>query len=491
MEESPPSFARTASPPHVNSSSLGSKTRFEDRKVHLDSYETASALGSEPAEPCYGRKTGLEGFVSEDGQGKASGAGEENDFESEQLAWRMRELEIQVNGEDDVLPSASPQASLDSAYPSVGLHSVSKSPFVPGVDGNAAGDLKDSRSVEAWRSGLLKDAQPAQPVLTPDAPLSAKAESKRPPHSLQPLIVLPTTHTPRPPSNDVTPLASSMNSDVPATARAAVEGFALVRPETFDPSRLPLPDVPDNYVFPDNGGRASFLRVQQPEEQQHAGPQKGETTKVSSTPASPALPPTIVYPSPPSAFSGISTPSIGSPPNGQADERAAYLFPPTLPRPPSNPASLVNLYFDNSPGHASSTASPVVEAPLEDVGGAVLLEREREKVAKLEKELLLLKALVDSQSREQRKVGEVEAGLLAEGIDTRPLALPPDVSHLASANPFLAPDMSASTGHDRVHGRGLRVWVDEHWDCLPWLAGQRGVSVVALEAVSPQPGREG
>ncbi|GAA6009832.1 hypothetical protein JCM10207_002125 [Rhodosporidiobolus poonsookiae] len=495
------------------------------------SFASVSHDGTEPALPVVGRKTGCEGWINEGGQSLSGAAGEGGDEVGAQLAWRMKSLELNRKSEDEGGPPVSPQASPDPAFPSIALGGA---PHFPASESRylstphlatsaalsadyaaahqsptltpssavfslhsrpltvASGLVASSRSsddgdgaqtdvhgdVEGWRASLQLPSNPSSGCasFTP----SRSNSLPRPVGPLPPFVLLP----PQPAlpvlvTEDATPLADPLV----AATEAAVSTFSLFHCDPVDPQALPLPAVPDDYIFPDQHGRASFSRTPPPSSSSHPGWRK-------PVPGSPALKPVLVFPSPPSAFSTIPTPS------GSADDKppgVPTLQLPPLTSKPSNPDSLLDLYRRG--GGSSSEGGPSPDDAL---------ERAQARIRRLEGE-------VERLTREGEQVGKVnpgsggavgaalEAALAEQGLDAstdlvlllpsslsrlstcprcaRPLSppSPPEPSYYypsAVANHFLRSDEAGS-------GARAQLWADEHWDCLPWLAGGgEGVRVV-------------
>ncbi|GAA5887064.1 hypothetical protein JCM6882_009435 [Rhodosporidiobolus microsporus] len=413
------------------------------------SFASATHDGSSPSIPVFGRKTGLEGYVDEEGTSMITAAGE-GDVEGCQLAWRMRALELGEKSEEGGGEAGAATTSPDTSFPSLSIgtsphHPVSQSHFLPNAI--TADDLNTLGAVTQWRAAL-KEAHKTPTPTAPHSPsLPSLAISPDKLSSPPSLFLLP-------PSCEHSPHSSLAGGATPLARPEPVKelvslssDFNLHHGDVLDPGALPLPDVPTDYVFPDANGRASFSSEPFSPPPYGFGRAEMDTTS-TPPPSSPPLPPVKVIPSPPSAFSASSSATGASPLPPLA--LSASLFPPSLKQKASNPESLIDLYRRDGSRRESFGEEEGDEA---QVG-----EYEDEAARAFEREM----------ETERRVQGEAFGNAASEfagkyGVELPILLLPASFSANSNCPYCLLPL------HDDP-----QTWADEHWACLPFLLGSTG-----------------
>ncbi|GAA6030677.1 hypothetical protein JCM8097_006267 [Rhodosporidiobolus ruineniae] len=463
------------------------------------SFDTASSGGSEPAIPVYGRKTGVEGYIAEEGSGmrgdgsaaSASGSsGEESErevtpeeeeldkMERRKLSRRIEaekarvseelRISVELHGEAHMKPLAA-QAVTSLAYPSINLGGAphlpaSQSLFAP-IPLPKDGDLDIQRradTVDEWRAALRDAHQvsvPTRPASEGSNSALATATTSTPKPVVTkpslPVLVLPPPFPPtcKASSQQSTPVAHDFQPSFPpfsfpfsgsaaSSPAASIVGdpFQLFHPDlTTDPGKLPLPDAPGagDYVFPDGRGRASFSS------ESTIGGGGGGRSESRSRSRSPGT-----------------------------KEKATTLAPPALGHKASNPESLSDLY----------------RRPEEDEG-----EQEKAEEEKRGRPCGMVAAASDAGDSDEDEEGkEVEQKQVVEAVDPAKhilLSLPPSLAHLSHCprchrplSPIRSssPSAYAADEHDGEKAK-LQLWAEEHWNCVPWVAGGEGVRVVVGE----------
>ncbi|GAA5858148.1 hypothetical protein JCM8547_005671 [Rhodosporidiobolus lusitaniae] len=497
--------------------------------VEPESFSDASSHGREPCIPIVSRTQGLQGYTMESNQQLPGGDANEEKLEDEVGEWRDKveeERRRTARSESSGSP-VSPQASPDREhhFPSIALGSSPQRPIGETLflsTSRHADELDEPSVVESWRNALKEahNGPPSPPRKTPSTP--------RPINPRPPVIVLPPS--PRSPlsyaSNDATPLAhpaqqsraasyafgSSFSSSA-VECHALASDFSLFHGDAVNPAALPLPNVPTDYVFPDQRGRASFSS------QPISPPQ--------SQPSSPSLEPTTVFPasSTPSSFSGLPSPLVASPPP-PAVKKTLHPPPPPLKHSSSSGESLIDLYsfgaVEKAPNGIEHDSD--VKQDEEGEGGEVKVERLEKEIARLQYE----REALAHQLKEAEERKSFEGFLREKGVDpttlsspilflpssfsrlshcprcTRPLDLPSsslpshgqgaeEPAYYPAANPFLRSYGYGSVSGWRDEGfdepfagvreaedenkkerERMQLWADEHWGCLPFLSSSSG-----------------